>query len=335
LTASIVFSPASRIIIPGSTPSSDTVRCGASALNSAGNHHVGREDDGRAGIGRRQHDPPRRPARSGSFKDFPTSTPLADRNVFRHAAADHQRVHFVDEIGEEFDLGGHLGPAHDGKHRFARIGKRLLERFKFLLHGASGIGRKETRQTFGGGMCAMRGGEGVVNVNVADPGERGREVRIVRLLTGVETGVLQEDYGAIAEPAYMRFTSLRRMQSSRNPTGRSTTSATAGAIGASDISGTRLPFGRSKCASSATRAPRSDSSRIVGRDPLDAGRVRHPAISDRHIQIDPKQHALAPEVAGIVKRAECGAMPLLRSSSPSRPRCRSSGSKSPTRCRTS
>ena len=47
------------------------------------------------------------------------------------------------------------------------------------------------------------------------------------------------------------------------------------------------------------------------RDALDAGRVGHLAVGDRHVEVDADQHALAPDVADPVERLECGHRALL------------------------
>jgi hypothetical protein len=54
------------------------------------------------------------------------------------------------------------------------------------------------------------------------------------------------------------------MQSFAKATGRPIASASGRVSGLSDIDGTTLPPGRSKCDSTITRAPRSASSLIVG-----------------------------------------------------------------------
>src|SRR5215216_437258 len=59
-------------------------------------------------------------------------------------------------------------------------------------------------------------------------------------------------------------TGSSRQSVAMKSTGRPSTRARAGTTGFSDISGTTLPFGRSKCASSTTAAALSAASRMVG-----------------------------------------------------------------------
>ena len=99
------------------------------------------------------------------------------------------------------------------------VAERLRQRFELGLHGAARIGRELVAKPFGRGMRAMRGGEGVVDPEVAELGERCDEGRIVLLLALVEARVLQAQdvAGFIAATAASAF---GPMQSSAKATGR-------------------------------------------------------------------------------------------------------------------
>ena len=97
------------------------------------------------------------------------------------------------QIAEQVELGRNLGAADDGGDRPLRRVERLAERLELGLHGAAGIGRQHVAEAFGRGMRAVRGGEGVVDIDVAELGERGDEGRIVLFLAGVEARVLQAE----------------------------------------------------------------------------------------------------------------------------------------------
>ncbi len=75
------------------------------------------------------------------------------------------------------------------------------------------------------------------------------------------------------------------MQSSAKRTRWPSTSPSAMATGASDISGTRLPFGRSKWLHTMTLAPLPTSSRIVGVRRFEPRQVGDLPVAHRHIEI--------------------------------------------------
>ena len=110
-------------------------------------------------------------------------------------------------------------------------------------------------------------------------------------------------------------------------------SPSARATGASDISGTRLPFGRSKWLHTITFAPLPTSSRIVGVSRSIRVRSEIMPVVHRHVEVGAQQHALARDVHP-VERAERHAR-LAPTGCRTAPRCRPCGWRSPTRCRTS
>ena len=82
-------------------------------------------------------------------------------------------------------------------------------------------------------------------------------------------------------------------QSSAKRTRWPSTSPSAAAIGRSDISGTRLPLGRSKWLQTMTLAPLPTSSRMVGDSRSMRVQVGDLAVPHRHVQVGAQQDALA------------------------------------------
>ncbi len=117
------------------------------------------------------------PAISCSARTLPTSMPLRGKERVGHAAADHQVVHLADEVGQEVELGRHLGAAHDRHQRPLGIAEGRLERMELLGHQAAGAGGQVPGQPLGGGMGAVRGRKRVVTVDVAQLGHALRQRR--------------------------------------------------------------------------------------------------------------------------------------------------------------
>ena len=80
-------------------------------------------------------------------------------------------VDLADEVAQQVELRGNLCAADDGTHGTLRIAQRLVERLELGFHRPSGIGRQQVRQPLGGGMGAVRGREGVIDVQVAERGQ--------------------------------------------------------------------------------------------------------------------------------------------------------------------
>ena len=85
-----------------------------------------------------------------------------------HAAADDQMIDLADEMAEHRELGRDLGAADDRRHRALRIAKRALQRLELGLHRPPGEARQVMRDALGRRMGAVRGGEGVVDIIVAE-----------------------------------------------------------------------------------------------------------------------------------------------------------------------
>ena len=121
-----------------------------------------------------------------------------------HAAADGQMVDLVHEIAEQLDLGRDLGPTDDRGQGPRRVIERTAEALELRLHQAPRRGGQEPGQRLGRGMGAVGGGEGVVDIGVAERGEGLGEIGIVGFLAGMEAEVFQERYLSIAETGHHR-----------------------------------------------------------------------------------------------------------------------------------
>ena len=94
-------------------------------------------------------------------------------------------------------------------------------------------------------------------------------------------------------------------QSATNITGRPIAAATLSVSRLSDIAGFFAPFGRPKCDSSRTIAPRPASSVTVGAIAASPRRIADLTLGHRHIEVDADEDAFAREVGGeIIKRLE-------------------------------
>jgi hypothetical protein len=94
-------------------------------------------------------------------------------------------------VSEHGELGRDLRPADYGRYRPLRIAERLLQCFQLGLHGAAGEARQEMRDPLSRRMRAVGSREGVVDVVIAEPCHRLRQLRIVLLLARVKARILE------------------------------------------------------------------------------------------------------------------------------------------------
>mmetsp|Transcript_20964 Transcript_20964/g.51867 ORF Transcript_20964/g.51867 Transcript_20964/m.51867 type:complete len:365 (+) Transcript_20964:135-1229(+) len=115
-----------------------------------------------------------------------------------HAAAEDDLVAVVEKGLDDANLGRHLGAAHNGAEGALRVGHRAVEVVQLLLQQKARDGRgEELGDARGGGVRAVRGAEGVVDVQVSVLGQLLGEVLSVLLLVFVESDVLQEGDRAV------------------------------------------------------------------------------------------------------------------------------------------
>ena len=116
-----------------------------------------------------------------------------------HRPADDQVIDLGDEMQQGIELRRHLGPADDGRDRVDGLTKCRIERVELRRHRASGEGGQDVRQSLGRRVGTVRGREGVVHVKVATGRKRRYKLRVVCLLAGVETRVLEYEHAAVGQ----------------------------------------------------------------------------------------------------------------------------------------
>ena len=143
----------------------------------------------------------------------------------------------------------------------------------------------------------MGGAEGVVDEDVAQPGQLGGEGRVVGLLLGVKAHVLEQHHVARLERVRPRPRAGRPTQSVAKPHGAPSSSPRRSATGWSEYFGSRLPSGRPEVrqqhdpraafAQVLERRQRGADAGVVG----DARRRCH-----GHVEVDADQGGLAAPV---------------------------------------
>ena len=111
-----------------------------------------------------------------------------------HAAAHDQAVHPVHEVLEDGQLAAHFGAADDGQQRFGWGRKHLVECFDFAVHEEAKrlVLWEELGDDGRGGMRAVGGPEGVVDIDVAVLGQLPGKKLISRLFFWMEAQVFQQ-----------------------------------------------------------------------------------------------------------------------------------------------
>ena len=178
-----------------------------------------------------------------------------------------------------------------------------VERFDFRLHGAAGIGRKFPRQALGRSVRAMRGGESVVDIEVAELRERRDEIRRVLFLAGMEAGVFEHQHVArlhrrdgllgIWPDAILREGDRLAENFRDRGHDRRQRLALVAALGPAEM----------RKQDRLAALVRDLADRRDGR--ADARVVGHAPVLHRHVEIDAHQHALVLYV-GLVEGAEVG-----------------------------
>ncbi len=195
--------------------------------------------------------------------------PLRAEEGVGHRPADEQAVDLGEQRLDDVDLPGDLGPAEDGDEGALGVVEGAAEVLQLALHQQAGHGEAAAaadhlRYAGGGGVGAVGGAEGVVDVEVPEGGHPrapapGRPSPR-RGGSGCSPGRGRRRRRARAWPARPAGRRSRR----RSPPSAARSSASRCAAGRSDISGTRLPLGRPRCDSSTRRAPMPESFSSVG-----------------------------------------------------------------------
>src|SRR3546814_3971680 len=98
-----------------------------------------------------------------------------------------------DLMAQHVDLARHFRAADHRCDRMCRIAERGVERLQFGLHRAPRISGKPARDALGRTMRAVRRRKGIVDVKVADFGERVGKGRIVLFLAGMEARIFRSE----------------------------------------------------------------------------------------------------------------------------------------------
>ena len=202
--------------------------------------------------------------------------PCACRKVFAMPPPMISLSTLASRFVEHRDLGRDLGAADHRRGRPLRLVERGAQRVDLFHHQRSGIGRQQVRDALGRGVRAMGAGEGIADEHVAERGQLLGEGRIVLLLALVEAQVFQH---RDARPAAWRRRPSppprRCNRRRRRPACRAARPSSA-AIGVARLSVGSTPFGRPKCESTITLAPRLDEVLEARRPAAPGGSHRSP-----------------------------------------------------------
>ena len=201
---------------------------------------------------------------SSSTSDVPVRLAEGAIEGARHRAADPEDVDAIEEVVEHADLRRDLRAADDRHHRGARVVHDAAEHLELARHQLAGDRREQMRDALGRGVGAVRGAERVVDVHVGECGELPRERGIVGLLAGFEADVLEHADVTVAQrrrPCSARCRRRRPRRGARRH--RAGCSGARRSVRAGALSSI-LPFGRPRCATTITRAPRARSASMVG-----------------------------------------------------------------------
>ena len=151
-------------------------------------------------------------------------------------------------------------------------------------------------------MRAMGGGEGVIDIDVAELGELVDMGRIVLLLALMEAGVLEQKHVAVLHLGD-RVVGCLADAVGREGDRPLDDVGDRGGDGFERIGLVRAALGPAEMREQNDLAALVRDLRDGRRDALDARRIGHPAVLRRNVEIDAQQNALAGDV-GVVERAE-------------------------------
>jgi hypothetical protein len=264
-------------------------------------------------VHRQQHLPAVGVSQGQDLAGGPGQVPLADRlpdlatlceqEGVGHAAADGQAVQPGHQVLQQVDLGRDLGAADDTHHRPRRVAQRPVQVLQLRLHGQAGIGGQAPRHALGGGVGPVGGGEGVVDIEVAEARQPPHERRVVRLFARVVAQVLQQNHPAVGQGGHVGLglgadavsgEGHRHLQQLRQglDDGRQAHPRDTLALGPVEM-GDQHHLGAALAQIADGRRGRPQPA-VVG----------HPASGHRHVEVDAHQDAPAAEVAGLVEGPE-------------------------------
>ena len=187
-----------------------------------------------------------------------------------HGAADENGVGLFEEAVNDLDFVGNLGAAEDDDKRAGGIFQFAAQKLQFAFHEQAGGAETapagdDAGDAFGGGMGAMGGAEGVVDVNIGDGGEFLGEGGVVGLFFVVVADVFQKEHVAGLEGGHRGGRLWGRCNRPQKRQGGRAFRPRRAATGWRDMEGSRLPLGRPRWAARMILAPRLMRRRRVGR----------------------------------------------------------------------
>ena len=205
--------------------------------------------------------------RSASTSDFPVSSPIALKNVHAIAPPITAGRPCGSSCSMTSILPGDLRAAEDRRRTAASDSRapRRGSRAPSASASPATAGLQAVRDAFGRRVRAVRRPERVVHVEVAELGEpaatAARRSSLRRRGSACSRAATTRALGSCV--AFIGFVGVGALDEARSCCFGSS-SPSRRATGSSEYFASGLPFGRPRCDSSTTRAPRSSSAWIVG-----------------------------------------------------------------------
>ena len=111
-----------------------------------------------------------------------------------HRSGDNEDIDLADQETQDIELGRHLRPADQRQNGRRRLLEGRRQGREFGLHQLPGGIWQQPSQRVDRGVRAVRGGEGIIDVDIAQIGERAREIERVRFLLLVEAKIFEESH---------------------------------------------------------------------------------------------------------------------------------------------
>jgi hypothetical protein len=121
----------------------------------------------------------------------------------RHAAADQDLVGPAEQVVDDRELVGRLGPAQHDHVRAGRVPRELLQHRDLVPHQLAGRVREQGRDVVDAGVLTVQRPESVAHVHIGQRGQPGGELSPGRVvlagLGGLEANVLHQRHIAVQE----------------------------------------------------------------------------------------------------------------------------------------